>query len=122
VDLRVVPEELRPWELYGIEAVVRPDLVKRMEVDGLIEVQETADGSRVPDGDRVAVPFINLSVRHSCIESVTNTPVVVADPGDRVQHRFENPCPTSGWCRIRSTSWRSGSAVTLPIRRIRIRT
>ncbi|MFQ5460272.1 MAG: S8 family serine peptidase, partial [Anaerolineae bacterium] len=98
VRLRVVPGELRPWNLYAVEAVVNPDLVGQMEVDGLVEIVETdSSGADRPGGDAITVPWLALAVRHSCIRGLTPGPFVVSTPGDKVRQSFDNPCPTPGW-------------------------
>ncbi len=101
--LTVDPAGLRPWPLVGREAIIEPDRMTDVEVDGVVRIVELGDdGQPKPGGDALGVPFLALPQRHSCVQAVTTQPFALAGIEDRVEHRWRNGCREPGMARLYS--------------------
>jgi hypothetical protein len=91
VTVTVQPAAVRQWTLYGREAVMNPDVVRELEVDGYVTISE------VGGGDRIDVPFLVLPRRHSCVRALTTGAFQIAREGDAIDQSWTNACAEKGW-------------------------
>lgn len=100
VRVQADPSALRPWALAGHEAVIEPELLSTLEVDGIVRLSEADEqGQALEGGEMVAVPFLALPRRHSCVTS-DGSPFELAGYGDSYVQSFANPCYEDGWATV----------------------